>query len=164
MKVVHIWTINKWEKLHKDILGEFRKGLHIRFDKNVDVEVKRACKEFCKWLRSEYYFPKRVRLYIKASNFIKAMDGELVSATIWLPGDYLEEPYIRVSTGGYAKDVEISGQDDALASIICSISHELTHYFQWINGIELTEIGRERQASSYANFVLWEYAETREHP
>lgn len=37
-------------------------------------------------------------------------------------------------------------QDDALASILCSISHELTHYFQWINNIKLTKIGEERQA------------------
>ena len=42
--------------------------------------------------------------------------------------------------------------------------HELTHYFQWINALELTPIGMERQATKYARYVLDDYAETREHP
>ncbi|MCL2670548.1 MAG: hypothetical protein FWF10_00740 [Clostridiales bacterium] len=51
-----------------------------------------------------------------------------------------------------------------MASYLFSLAHELTHYFQWINGIQLTEIGEERQATCYANWILDEYAETREHP
>ena len=31
----------------------------MRFDKNVDVEVKRACKEYVQWLKSIYRFPVR---------------------------------------------------------------------------------------------------------
>lgn len=55
-------------------------------------------------------------------------------------------------------------KDDILASYICSIAHELTHYYQWLNGVELTPIGEERQASRYASLILKKYAETREHP
>ena len=44
------------------------------------------------------------------------------------------------------------------------MAHELTHYFQWINSIKLTPIGKERQATNYADYVLEDYAETREHP
>ena len=40
----------------------------------------------------------------------------------------------------------------------------VTHYFQWINSIKLTPIGKERQATNYADYVLEDYAETREHP
>ena len=56
------------------------------------------------------------------------------------------------------------GKDNALASILLSLAHELTHYYQWINNIQLTPTGRERQATKYANYIIDEYASTREHP
>jgi len=92
------------------------------------------------------------------------MDGDLVSATIFLPDDKWAEPYVRISTGDYEDQARKQGQDDALASILMSISHELTHYFQWINAVQLTNKGIERQASSYARFILDEYAQTHERP
>ena len=92
------------------------------------------------------------------------MDGELVSATCFQPYNKKEEPYIRVSTGDYPELLRKSGKNNALAAILCSIAHELTHYFQWINGIELTEIGRERQATAYGKIIIREYSETRAHP
>ena len=161
---MHILTIKKWVK-HLDYNSfNCRTGLRLIIDKNVDPEVKRACKEFCQWLRSEYYFPVRVPLYIKATDHIKALDGELVSATFFFPLNKNDEPYARVSTGDYQKLYEKQGKDNALAAILGSIAHELTHYFQWINGIELTEIGEERQAKAYSGYILDEYKETRKHP
>ena len=160
---MHIWTIEKWVKYLDYYNYPYRRGLRLKFDKDVDPEVKRALKEFCKWLRREYYFPVRVPIYIKSSEKIKALDGEMVSATFFHPFDLREEPYIRVSAGDYQSLLEKRGKDSALASIIGSIAHELTHYFQLINGIKLTEIGEERQATSYSRFILYEYAETREH-
>ncbi len=161
---MHIWTIETWEEVLKDVMVDVKTGLHLRFDQDVDVEVKRACKEFCKWLRKEYYFPKLVRVYIKASPQIKTINKELVSATIWLPDNIKDTPFIRVSTGEYFSSILKVGKDNALAGILGSIAHELTHYFQWINGIELTPIGMERQATSYAGYIIQEYSETREHP
>jgi len=161
---MHIWTIEKWEK-NFDINGEnHRTGLRLKFDKEVDPEVKRACKEFCKWLRKEYFFPMRIPVYIKSSKHIKALDGELVSATFFEPDSYQTEPYIRVAAGDYYDLIITHSKDNALAMILRSISHELTHYFQWINNLKLTPIGEERQAMKYAEYIVDEYAETREHP
>ena len=53
---------------------------------------------------------------------------------------------------------------NAIATILQVIAHEITHYYQWINALQLTEIGRERQANQYSRYILDEYAETREHP
>ena len=88
----------------------------------------------------------------------------MASATFFFPFDTNDEPYARVATGDYFELLEKRGKDNALASILSSIAHELTHYFQWINGINLTEMGAERQATAYARFILDEYAETRKHP
>jgi len=80
---MHLWTIEKWIKhLHYDTVP-YRKGLRLRFDKDVNPEVKRAIQEFCKWLRSEYFFPVRVPVYIKAQERIKAMDGDRVFGTFF---------------------------------------------------------------------------------
>ena len=161
---MHIWTIKKWVKHLDYYASNYRKGLRLRIDKDVDPEVKRACKEFCQWIRSEYYFPVRVPVYIKATKHIKALDGELVSATFFSPFDKKDEPYARVSAGDFQELSKEQGKDNALAAILGSVAHELTHYFQWINGVVLTEIGEERQAKAYVGFILDEYAETREHP
>jgi hypothetical protein len=162
--MMQLWTLTKWKKYYASNEKNTRVGLRVKYDKEVNEEVKRACKEFCNWLRENYCFPIRVPIYIKSAKRIKAMDGEYVSATFFEPKDRDDEPYIRISTGDYEDMLKRRGKDNALAAILCSISHELTHYYQWINDIQLTEIGAERQAKSYANFILDEYAETREHP
>jgi hypothetical protein len=161
---MHIWTLNNWDKYfdlnNKNIYG----GLHLKFDKDVNIEAKRAFKEFCKWLRNEYYFPIRVIVYVKATYRIKALDGEMVCATFFEPYDFNSKSYIRIASGDYNDLLEEHGKDNALAVLLSSLAHELTHYFQWINQVKLTEIGIERQAKSYANLIVDEYANTRDHP
>ena len=159
---MNLWLMNKWIKRYDT--SRIRHGMRLRCDKNINPEVKRACKEFCKWLRTEYEFPVRIPIYLKNSSMIRAMDGEMVSATFFGPFDKYQEPYIRVAVGDYEELLEKKKKDNILASYICSIAHELTHYYQWINGVELTSIGEERQANRHANLILNEYAETREHP
>ena len=161
---MHIWTLTNWQEKYIPYDPDRRRGIRIIFDKDVDVEVRRACKEFCKWLRKEYIFPKRVAIYIKAAETIRARDGDLVSATILLPIDKDAEPYMKIATGDYIKMMNSKGKDNALAAILRTIAHELTHYFQWLNDIEMTDMGQERQATKYADYILDEYAETREHP
>ena len=103
--------------------------------------------------------------YIKNKKKIRAMDGDLVYGTFWsMEDDYTVEPYIRVAAGDYLDLCDKWGKDSALTAILLTIGHELTHYFQWINALELTPIGMERQATKYARYVLDDYAETREHP
>lgn len=52
----HIWTIDDWEK-NIDLTREgHRTGLRLRFDKDIDSEVRRARKEFAVFLRREYFF------------------------------------------------------------------------------------------------------------
>lgn len=157
-----VWKLEKWRKFYD--LKTNRIGLRLRIDNGVNPEVRRACKEFCQWIRKQYIFPMRVPVYIKSNRYIKAMDGELVSATFFWPESKYVEPYIRVATGDYDDLLKKCGnQDDALATILCSITHELTHYFQWINDVKLNETGEERQARLCANRIVDNYAKTREH-
>lgn len=158
---MNLWKCKNWVNIID--ADRARPGVRLRFDKGIDDEVRRSCKEFMNWIRKQYYFPIRVPIYIKSSNNIKALDGDMVSATFFEPYDYNVEPYIRIAVGDYYIN-NTNGKDDALAGILHSIAHELSHYYQWINGIQLTESGYERQATFYSRIILDEYSETREHP
>lgn len=163
MVILHIWTIENWKKNLNSIENR-RTGLRVRIEKSVDDDLSSACKNFVKWLRKEYYFPLRVIVYIKGTRYIRTIDGDSVVGSFFEPDNYCTEPYIRIATGDYMELLTSYGRDDAMASILLSISHELTHYFQWINGLSLTTIGRERQATIYSHYIIDEYSETRDHP
>lgn len=52
----HIWTIDDWEK-NIDLTREgHRTGLRLRFDKDIDSEVRRACKEFAVFCEENIFF------------------------------------------------------------------------------------------------------------
>ena len=55
------------------------------------------------------------------------------------------------------------GKESALRAILLRISYELTFYFQWINELKLTPIGRKRQATMYSRYIMDEYSEIKEH-
>ena len=157
----HIWTIDDWEKnIDLDREGH-RTGLRLRFDKDVDPELKKTLKEFAVFLRREYYFPLRVNVYVRSRYRIKAMDGDMCCGIFWyMPDDYTINPYIRIATGDYEDMCIKWGKDIAVKNILYSLAHELTHYFQYINSLKLTPIGMERQANNYAHYILEEYEDT----
>ena len=116
-------------------------------------------------LREEYEFPMRVPIYFRAKkNIVSQKTGELVSATFWGPYDKTLEPYIRIAVGDYEDLLRDSGQDNALAAILHSIAHELTHYFQWIKDLNFVDSRGEKQALYYSREIIYDYAETRDHP
>ena len=138
----HIWTIENWEQ-NIDFMEEgHRTGFRLRFDSGIDPEVRRACKEFAAFLRKEYFFPLRVVANIRNK---KESTGEWTGSgdmdILEYEDDYTVEPYIRVAAGDYLDLCDKWGKDSALTAILLTIGHELTHYFQWINALELTPIG-----------------------
>lgn len=160
---MHLWQLSEWKNYYDN--PSIRKGLHLRFENSVNQGVRLSILKFCRWIRQEFYFPIRVVVYVKAAPYIVAKDKSKVYATFFGPENHMQEPYIKLSTGQFdqllTKEVE---RDDALCIILTSLAHELSHYFQWINDVELTEIGQERQASIYARAILAEYSEVVEHP
>lgn len=109
-------------------------------------------------------FPNKGTRVCEREKYIQSMDGEMVYGTFFQPYSKTDEPYIRIATGSYTENLIKLGRDKALALILETMAHELTHYFQWINDIKLTETGYERQASSYATYILDEYASVVDQP
>ena len=122
--------------------------------------MRRALVRYLKWLRERYEFPMRVPVYLSPKRRIITVHGEEASASFFAPWDRREEPYIRLATGDYRELSRELGRDDALAEFVCSLSHEVLHYQQWIAGEPLTERGIPRRAVR----MLRAYAATRAHP
>lgn len=158
----NIWITKQEKKKYSDIYA--RHGMRLRFDFGVDKEVKRACLEFCAWLRQFYFFPNRVPIYIKNAIKIETIDGDIADATFFYPFCRLNEPYIRVATGDYVEHINAIAADNLLASYLYLISHELTHYFQWIKNLKLDEKSSEYKARGNAHIILNHYASVRAHP
>lgn len=158
----NLWNSTKWKTKYKD--AKHKRGIKIDYEKDTHPEVKRACREYIAWIRVQFFFPKRVRIYVKNANRVKSTDGDRVCGYFFRPYDQNDEPYIVLATGDYPEMLKKHGKDNALATILWSLTHELTHYFQWINDVELTLKGMERQASNHANKLLSCYANTRDHP
>jgi hypothetical protein len=157
------WTNNNWKKFfscHDNI----RKGIYLRFDIEVNTDVKKAIKKFVSWIRTKYYFPIKLPIYVKSKSFINTRDGDNVVGSFFEPQDYFTEPYIRIATGDYIELLSEFGKDDALASILYTLSHEITHYYQWINRINMPIEDREKQADYYGDLIIKLYSDFCEHP
>ena len=69
-----LWDLKEQENLQD--AAPRKRGLSIRVEKNVNKEVRCAILKFARWLRKEYSFPYRVIVYVKASERVRAMNGE----------------------------------------------------------------------------------------
>ena len=123
-------------------------------------QVRAALIRYAKWLRAELEFPIRLPAYLLAGDRVVTMDGCMCSASIFLPWDRTVEPYIRVATGDYPKERRLWGRDNALAGYLCSVSHELIHYRQWVE----TGESWERGVAVRARGMVDRYALTADRP
>jgi len=118
---MHIWTLTNWQK-NLDSEVKRRTGIRFRYESSVDPEVKRACTQFARWLRAEYYFPLRVPVYVKGSKTVRTQDGETAVGSFFEPFSYYTEPYIKIATGDYDDLQSRNGKDNALATILATLA------------------------------------------
>ena len=145
------WKCKKYKDIYTD--ASVRTGIRLRFEKDVDSEIKVIFGNFVKWLRRNYTFPIRVSVYVKSADMVKLMNGQFAYGSFRYFDTY-EEPYIRIPTGDYSERFLSFGKEDAIEQILSSLVHELTHYFQWVNQIEQTDRSSEWQANYYRYRML----------
>ena len=122
--------------------------------------VRASLIRYASWLRTVVEFPVRVPVYLLPDDQVRTADGQLVSASIFLPWERQLEPYIRIATGDFPRLRRACGRDDALGAYLCSLSHEVMHYRQWI------ETGKawERGVVAKARRLVDAYARTVNRP
>ncbi|WP_234288932.1 hypothetical protein [Listeria ivanovii] len=134
----------------------FRTGTRLKIERTVHPDLKRAFIEYAKWIRMEYDFPIRVPVYVKARETITTSNKEEVSASFFAPFCKEDEPYIRIATGDYEKLVAEVGREDAIFATLNSLSHELQHYYQWIDEEELDEdVAEEGSVELTTEYIKW---------
>lgn len=145
------WSAKNYRKIYDN--SDIRTGIALRFEKGVHGDIKLLFTDFAKWLRKNYHFPIRVTVYVKESETITLMNGNIAWGSFRY-FDTFDEPYIRIPTGDYLDQAEIEGKENAAYTILSSFVHELTHYFQWINQFEQSDKSSERQANYYRNIII----------
>ncbi len=151
-----IWKLETW-RTNEQVISRERGGLYLHFERSVDCELRSGCMEFARWIRKRYLFPVEVNLFFVGDDQVKALDGEMTDMTFWKPDFFSEDPYGRLAVGDYLKNVKELGKESAMESVLDSMAILLTFYYQWLNGINLTERGEVRQAHRVASTVLEQY-------
>jgi hypothetical protein len=136
-----------------------RAGLRIRGHRG-HPEVRQALVRYAAWLRKSQEFPIRVPVYLFPSEWILTQDGHRATASFFAPFDRRVEPFVRIATGDYPRLKKERGRDSALAAFILSMSHEIIHYIQWLEGRALNERGVMRRTRS----MLRQYASEVDRP
>lgn len=121
-------------------------------------EVAAAVRAFLVWIRRHVEFPIRVPVYLLKSETVPGKPT--ASASIFLPWNRKEEPYMRIPTGDYAATRRTRGRDNALAGVLTSLAHEIIHYRQWVETGESWEEG----VNDRADAIVWRYSKHAERP
>ena len=134
---------------------EESKGISLHFEKGIEPEFRKLCIQFVNWLRKRYCFPVHMNIYIKDCEKIRLLGGQMAYGGF----RYFENrsPYIRIPAR-IESDVRIEYEDiEIYYLILSSLVHELTHYYQWVEGLDQTDDVSERQANYYRFRIIEQF-------
>lgn len=137
-------------------------GISLHVEKGIDPELRALFVQFIDWARKKYSFPVHVNVYIKDCEKIRLVGGEMAYGGF----RYFEDrpPYIRIPA---RIDPELREEEDDLDiyyTILGSLVHELTHYFQWVAELDQTDAVSERQANYFRFRVLKQFCKDKGLP
>ncbi|MFJ3330680.1 hypothetical protein [Enterococcus sp. NPDC086594] len=103
---------------------------------------------YIEWLSKNYEFPLQVDINITGAKFVyNSITVEKVIGTFYAPFDKAERSRIKISTGDFAQLMKLHGKDDAIFYILETISHEIQHYYQWVDDLDFDEEDAEYGAT-----------------
>lgn len=148
--------MNLWQRYSQNRKGVDKSlGISLHFEKGIEPEFRSLCIRFANWLRNNYSFPVHINIYIKDCETIRLVGGQMAYGGF----RYFENrcPYIRIPAriGPHIReeyeDIEI------YYSILSSLVHELTHYYQWVAGLDQTNSVSERQANFFRFRIIEQF-------
>ncbi len=108
------------------------------------------------WLREEFDFPVCLHVYCEYGHKLRCGDGSHAYGVVITDDSRRRYPKIRLACGGFDRDDPVSEIIvDELDGIMLTLTHELIHYFQYINGFDMDRSRSiEMQATYWANRIL----------
>ena len=127
-------------------------NIFFHYEKGIDKELRQQYIAFARWLRKNYRFPVRVNVYIVNSEKIELLNGNLAYGSFrWYKN---RPPIIKIPSAITRETNETYSKEDIYYSILSSLVHEITHYFQWITYSNQNDNSSERQANYYRFRIL----------
>ena len=140
-----------------------KKGMRLHFCSGVNQTIKVAFKIFCKWLRKHYFFPVRVDVKIKRHSAFVSKDSKNksgVAGGFYYTSDNVESdsPDIWIATGIFNKCKD-EKKEHTIFDILFTVTHELTHYYQWFFGEfnKRTDRSLEIEATKWGHWLIYEF-------
>lgn len=151
--------MNLWQQFEKSNCKKTNQGISFHYEKGIDRELREFYLNFVKWLRSKYVFPVHITVYVLSREKVRLRNGSLQYGSFrWYPN---RSPRIKVPSKVEAALLEECSLDEVYVMILSSLVHELSHYFQWVSGLQQTNAVSERQANYYRFRIIEQFfAET----
>lgn len=144
-----LWITNTEENIRFYSNSAPKSNLSLHFATAIDRNIKKNICRFVNYLRKEFFFPIRCNIYFcNQEKFHSSKGGSCYGIF------YSNEE----SKGRIYPQIYIPANMD-LFSIYYSLSHELTHYFQWyfFDDNKRSNRSLEIQASKYAVRILEDF-------
>lgn len=155
--------MNLWQRYMRNRKGvEASQGISLHFEKGIEPAFRKLCIQFVSWLRNNYTFPVHTNIYIKNCEQIRLVGGKMAYGGF----RYFENrhPYIRIPAR-IEPELRAEYEDiDIYYSILSSLVHELTHYYQWVAGSEQTDAVSERQANYFRFRIIEQFCKDCDLP
>ncbi len=143
-----LWITNTEENIQFYSDSAKKSNLLLHFASAIDHDAKKSICRFIHYLRKEFFFPIRCNIYFCNQEKFHSSKGGYCYGIF-----YSNEE----SKGRIYPQIYIPANMD-LYSVYHSLSHELTHYFQWYFLEEnRSDRSLEVQASKYATRILEDY-------
>ena len=131
-------------------------GIYTRFQKSVNPFLRKEIIKYVRWLRGNYDFPKKVIIYVSDKEYLRnSKTKELTSAIFFAPYFLDDNPHIKIAKGDFCEREDLEQKYAEVYNVLNSISHEIQHYYQWIDQIPFDEDDAEYGAEE----LTWEYIE-----
>ncbi len=139
----------------KNCDNESNKGISLSFEKGIEPDLRREYIRFVKWLRKNYTFPVHINVYVLNCEKVKLLDGRLAYGSFrWYSK---RNPRIKIPSLVNYDDYHGLTKGEIYDSVLSSLVHELTHYYQWLSKLDQDDHSSERQANYYRFKILDKY-------
>lgn len=135
--------MNLWGKFEIKKSKYNNNGVLFHYEKSLDGEIKELFLSFSKWLRKNYVFPIHLNIYIVDKEKVKLKNNQLVYGRFRYYENRTPVIHIPAKIEEYVKDSYAI--NEIFDGVLSSLVHELTHYYQFVLDLELSE----RQANYY---------------
>lgn len=146
------WINNEDKNYYKD--SAKASGIRYKFysyGNDFDESTVDNIKKFINFLRKNYYFPIRLNiLFCDTQVFRHHIDNHVYYGAFYSMDDEKRKIYPRISIASKVT------KNNSLEDILFTLTHEITHYYQWffLEEDKRTSRSLEIEANKWSNYIL----------